>query len=238
MTIQTAEYEYMEGETRCSGLFAWEDTPGPKPCVIVAPAWGGRQAFENGRAEKLAELGYVGFAMDIYGEGLTGGSVEENSKLMQPYMEDRALLQRRMQAAVAAARGDERVDGDRIAAIGYCFGGLAVLDLARIGSDVRGVVSMHGLFVPPGNTAGTAISAKVLALHGWDDPMVPPDAVVELAKELTDAGADWQLHAYGHTKHAFSNPEANDHDLGTVYSPDAERRSWIAATGFLEEVLV
>jgi len=237
MTIQTAEYEYSEGETTCKGYLAWPDTPGPKACVLVAPAWGGRQAFENARAEKFAEMGYVGFAIDIYGDGITGGSVDENSKLMKPYLDDRALLQRRMQAAVAAASADERVDGDRIAAIGYCFGGLAVLDLARTGADVRGVVSMHGLFMPPGNTEGVRIGAKVLALHGWDDPMVPPDAVVALAKELSEAGADWQLHAYGHTKHAFTHPEANDPDLGAIYSEDADRRSWIAAGNFLTEVL-
>jgi dienelactone hydrolase len=155
---------------------------------------------------------------------------------MQPFLEDRALLQRRMKLALETVRRLERVDKDRVAAIGFCFGGLCVLDLARTGADLRGVVSFHGLLKPPGNTQGNKIQAKVLVLHGHDDPMVPVEDVVALERELTEAGADWQVHVYGHTMHAFTNPKANDPNFGTVYNPVADRRSWLAMQNFLEEI--
>ena len=154
---------------------------------------------------------------------------------MQPFLEDRALLQARMGAALETLRQRDEVDAERTAAIGYCFGGLCVLDLARTGSDIRGVVSLHGLFNSPGNTAGVKIRAKVLALHGHEDPMVPVDSVNALEAELTEARADWQIHVYGNAMHAFSNPNAPD--MGTVYNADADRRSWISTVGFLEELL-
>ncbi|HEY5622940.1 MAG TPA: dienelactone hydrolase family protein [Gammaproteobacteria bacterium] len=238
MTIQTQAIEYDLDGTTFEGTLSWDDAnAGPLPGVLIAHAWGGSGDFERGRAEALAELGYAGFAADIYGKGRRGASVEENSALMQPLLEDRALLQARMHVSLEAARAVDVVDGSRMAAIGYCFGGLCVLDLARTGADVSGVVSLHGLFVPPGNIKGTKITASVLALHGWEDPMVPPESVTALAAELTEAGADWQLHAYGHCLHAFTNPAANDRELGTVYDATADRRSWQAVSNFLAEVL-
>jgi dienelactone hydrolase len=156
---------------------------------------------------------------------------------MQPLVADRSLLQGRMAAALDTLRQQSEVDAARTAAIGFCFGGLCVLDLARTGSDVLGVVSLHGLFNPPGNTAGTKIGAKVMALHGNDDPMVPVEAVIGLEKELTEAGADWQIHVYGGTLHAFTNPQANDPSHGTVYNPVAARRAWVVTYDFLDEVL-
>ncbi|MYH70770.1 MAG: dienelactone hydrolase family protein, partial [Gammaproteobacteria bacterium] len=163
-------------------------------------------------------------------------SVEENAGLMQPFLDDRAMLQSRLTASLETLKSQPEVDNDRIAAIGYCFGGLCVLDLARIGTDINGVASFHGLFGAPGNTAGTKIKAKVLALHGHEDPMVPVDAVVALEKELTEAGADWQIHVYGNTLHAFTNPEANFPDLGAIYNKSADNRSWQTLLNFLEEL--
>ena len=156
---------------------------------------------------------------------------------MQPFLEDRALLQRRMNLALETLRKIDRVDPSRIAAMGFCFGGLCVLDLARSGADIRGVVSFHGLLNPPGKTAGNKIKARVLVLHGHDDPMVPPDAVLAFERELTEAGADWQVHVYGQTMHAFTNPQANDPAFGTVYKASADRRSWQSLQNFLAEVL-
>lgn len=206
------------------------------PMVLIAHAWAGPGEHEFAVADRLAELGYVGFAMDVYGKGKRGTSVEENTQLMMPLLENRTELQSRLKLALQTARGLENVDASRIAAIGYCFGGLCVLDLARTGADVRGVVSFHGLFSPDPALEGTPITAKVLALHGWDDPMADPESVRGFASEFTKAGVDWQLHAYGGTMHAFTNRQANDPQMGTVYNPKADARSWMAMTNFLAEI--
>ena len=237
MTIQTRTIDYQDGDVDLQGYLAWDDAvEGKRPGVMIAHAWAGRSDFENGKAEALAKLGYVGFALDNFGRGILGTNTEENSALIQPFLDDRAMLQGRMQIALKVLKGLDEVDASRVAAIGFCFGGLCVLDLARTGTDVCGVVSFHGLFGSPGNTAGNKIKAKVLALHGWDDPMAPPDQVVSLAEELSSMGADWQVHGYGNTMHAFTNPQANDPEFGTVYSPDADRRSWNAMQDFLSEI--
>lgn len=237
MTIQTRTIDYQDGEVDLQGYLAWDDAvEGKRPGVMIAHAWAGRSEFENGKAEELAKLGYVGFALDNFGKGILGRNTEENSTLIQPFLDDRTMLQGRLQIALDVLKGLDEVDASRVAAIGFCFGGLCVLDLARTGTDLAGVVSFHGLFGSPGNTAGNKIKAKVLALHGWDDPMAPPDQVVSLAEELSSMGADWQLHGYGNTMHAFTNPQANDPDFGTVYNPDADRRSWNAMQNFLSEI--
>ncbi len=237
MTIRTRTIDYQDGDVDLQGYLAWDDAVGGKrPGVMISHAWAGRSDFENGKAEELAKLGYVGFALDNFGRGILGTNTEENSALIQPFLDDRAMLQGRLQVALEVFKGFDEVDASRVAAIGFCFGGLCVLDLARTGTDLAGVVSFHGLFGSPGNTAGHKIKAKVLALHGWDDPMAPPDQVVSLAEELSSMGADWQVHGYGNTMHAFTNPQANDPDFGTVYSPDADRRSWNAMQDFLSEI--
>jgi len=230
--------EYQHDGVTLEAFMAWDDGhAGPRPGVLVSHAWGGRGDFECDKARELARLGYCGLAIDVYGKGVRGSNPEQNAKLMQPLLDDRPLLQARMAAALATLRAQAEVDARRTAALGYCFGGLCVLDLARSGADVAGVVSMHGLFHAPGNTAGTPIRAKVLALHGHDDPMVPVEAVQALQTELTAAGADWQIHVYGGTMHAFSNPAANAPDHGTVYNAAADRRSWNSTRDFLAEVL-
>lgn len=210
---------------------------GRRPAVLISHAWAGRSPFECDKARALADLGYVGIAIDLYGKGVLGGSVGENAALMQPLLDDRALLQGRLHAALAAARVDAAVDGSRVAAMGFCFGGLCVLDLARSGADVRGVVSFHGLLGKPGNTDGRRIEARVLVLHGHDDPMVPPADVLAFEQEMTAAGVDWQVHVYGHTLHSFTNPEARDPSRGVKFDANANRRSWRALENFLAEVL-
>jgi len=231
--------EYTHNGDLLEGFMAWDDSRTDTcPGVLVSHAWGGRSGLECDKARELAELGYCGFALDMYGKGVSGSGPEENTKLMQPFLGDRPMLQARIAMALATLREQDEVDAGRTAALGYCFGGLCVLDLARSGSDLRGVVSLHGLFNAPGNTAGTKISAKVLALHGHEDPMVPVDAVNGLKTELTEAEADWQIHVYGNAKHAFTNPQANAPDMGILYNADADRRSWVSTLNFLEEVLV
>jgi dienelactone hydrolase len=240
MSKQVAErrVEYSHDGIVLEGLMAWdEQTAGPRPGVLVSHAWGGRSDLECDKARQLAGLGYVGFALDNYGKGVRGSGPEENAKLMQPLLGDRALLQARMARALETLRAQPEVDAARTAALGYCFGGLCVLDLARTGSNICGVVSLHGLFGAPGNTFGMKINARVLALHGHDDPMVPVEAVNALKDELSAAGADWQIHVYGGTMHAFTNPLANDPSHGTVYNAAADRRSWVVTADFLAEVL-
>jgi dienelactone hydrolase len=238
MAIQTRAVDYSHAGATLEGFFAYDDRRAqPLPAVLIAHAWMGRDEFVCDKARKLAELGYAAFALDMYGKGIVGSGPEENARLMQPFMDDRRLLQDRIATALETVRTLPEVDGRRIAALGFCFGGLCVLDLARTGADVRGVASFHGLFIPPGNTQGNKIKAKVLALHGHDDPMAPPEQVLALGRELTEAGADWQIHLYGNTLHAFTNPKANDRAFGTVYDETADRRSWQSLRDFLAEVL-
>ncbi len=236
MTLQTRLVEYRDNGVTLEGLLAWDDeVHGPRPAVAVAHTWGGRSAFEEGKALDLAEQGYVGFALDMYGKGVRGSTPEENAALMAPLMADRSALQQRINIAISALRQQSEVDPAKVAASGYCFGGLCVLDLARSGSDVCGVVSLHGLFTPPDKVGSGPINAKVLCLHGYDDPMADPHSMLDLAAELTAAGADWQVHAYGNTVHAFSNPQANNPAMGTVYNATADRRSRAAMLAFLAE---
>ncbi len=231
--------DYQDSSTTCEASVAFDDsTKDKRPCVLISHAWGGQSDGERDIAKKIAELGYVGFCLDNYGKGKRGSNMEENSKLMQPCLDDRQMLLNRLLAGVSAAASHPLVDADRIAAIGYCFGGLCVLDLARSADPrVKGVVSFHGLFSPPNLGAQKKITAKVLILHGYDDPMATPTNMVEVATELTEAKADWQIHAYGGAMHAFSNPTANMPENGILYNEDAARRSWQAMTNFLEEVL-
>ncbi len=237
MTIQTRLIEYQHNDLTLEGFLAWDDSQsGPRPAVAVAHAWAGRSDFECERATRLAELGYVGFALDMYGKDVRGTNNEENTALMMPLAQNRPLLQERMHLAIDTLKQQPEVDASNLAAMGYCFGGLCALDLARSGGDVKGVISFHGQLTPPGNTEGQPINAKILCLHGYADPMVPPEKILELGKELTDAGADWQLHAYGNTLHAFTNPAANDPGFGTVYSEAADRRSWQSMHNFLAEL--
>jgi len=229
---------YEHAGATLEGILVCESAEGARrPGVLVAHAWGGRGDLELDAARRLARLGYVAFALDMFGQGVHGASREQNAGLIAPFLADRDLLQARIQVAVSTLRLQDEVDPERIAAIGYCFGGLCVLDLARSGADVRGVVSVHGLFGPPDPLPGKPIRARVLALHGHEDPMVPVAAVNALEAELTAAGADWQIHVYGGAMHAFTNPRANDPEFGTVYNETADRRSWIATKAFLAEVL-
>ena len=237
MAIVSNTVDYLDDDVLLEGFFAYDDAvAGVRPVVLIHHAWAGRDEFVAEKAKKLAELGYLAFATDMYGKGVKGNSPEENSSLMQPFMADRAKLQQRLQRALAAVKLMPWADNARIAAMGFCFGGLCALDLARTGVDICGVVSFHGLLIPADNIPNPEIKAKVLVLHGHDDPMATPDQVLALQTELTQAGADWQVHVYGGTMHAFTNPVANDPSFGTVYQALADKRSWQAMQNFLAEI--
>jgi dienelactone hydrolase len=238
MSIREQLVEYRDGDALLEGFLCHDEARvGPLPAVLISHAWGGRDDFVERKARRLAWHGYAAFALDMYGKGRRGSNPEENQALMLPFVQDRALLARRINAALAAVRGVAAVDARRVAAMGFCFGGLCVLDLARSGADLRGVVSFHGLLKPNGLPPAKKIVAKILMLHGYDDPLAPPEDVLAVAQEFTQAGADWQLHAYGHTVHSFTNPQARSPEAGMSYNDRADRRSWHALLQFLDEVL-
>ncbi|MBA2655535.1 MAG: dienelactone hydrolase family protein [Tatlockia sp.] len=237
--MHTSNYLYHhQCEQEFHGFLAYDDSHDkPRPAVLVVHDWSGRNEFACEKATMLAEMGYLGFAVDMYGQGRQGNSTHEKKGLMEPLINDRYLLRERIRAAYDAVVAMSEVDNTRVAVMGFCFGGLCALDLARSGADVKAVISFHGLLNKPKEIANEAISAKILVLHGYDDPMVKPEDVDKFCQEMTEANADWQVHVYGQTQHAFSNPNAHDVQLGTIYNPQAEHRALQSMTNFLKEVL-
>jgi dienelactone hydrolase len=235
--IQTSKIEYSDGHIALEGYCAVDNSKhDKKPVVLVVHDWSGRNDFACQKAEQLAELGYVGFAVDMYGNGQVGKTVEEKQALMNPLMADRMILRNRIVAAYEAVVQLGIANTSRIAIMGFCFGGLCALDLARSGVDLKGVISFHGLLTPPQNLASKKIRAKILVLHGNDDPMVPPTQVAAFQQEMTAAHVDWQFHVYGNVQHAFTNPLAHDPNMGLVYNGLADKRSWVSMREFLAEI--
>ena len=207
-----------------------------RPTVVLIPTVMGVSALEIGFGKQLVELGYNAFVADTFGKKFRGADRDTCFGELSRLKSDRAALLRRLQAILAQARGLSEVEADHIVVAGYCFGGMCALDLARSGADIVAAVSFHGLFDPPG-LPPQKIPAKVVAFHGWDDPMVPPDAVVALGQELTAAGSDWQIHAYGHVGHGFTNPKAHEIGIeGVFYHQLAAERSWTSFINLLEEL--
>ena len=209
---------------------------GPVPGILLVPNVLGTKEADFAYAEKVAALGYAVLVADVFGQGKrTTREDPDAGRYMNELNADRALLRDRMLGAHALLKDMPAVDATRTAAIGFCFGGKCVLDLARAGADIAGGVSFHGVYeAPPFPNA--RITAKLLVCHGWEDPIAPPEATVGLAKELTEAGCDWQIHAYGHTGHAFTDESVHMPEKGLAYSPDADRRSFRAMVNFLEEL--
>jgi len=207
-----------------------------RPTVILIPTVMGVSDLELGFARQLVELGYNAVVADLFGKKFRGAERDIMFGEMGRLKEDRAALRRRLTHVLELTRGIDEVEDERIVVAGYCFGGMCALDLARSGADIAAAVSFHGLFDPPG-LEPEKISAKVVAFHGWDDPMVPPEAVVALGHELTQAGADWQIHAYGNVAHGFTNPNAHEIGIaGVRYNALAAERSWTSFVSLLEEV--
>jgi dienelactone hydrolase len=206
-----------------------------RPGIIIFPTIMGVSELELGFARQLVHLGYTGFVADLYGKRFRGASRDILSGELKRLRSDRASLRKRLLAVLECVQKLDAIESDRIVAIGYCFGGQCALDLARSGADIAGVASFHGLFDPPG-LEPQPIRAKVIAFHGWDDPMATPDAVVTLGQELTESGADWQIHAYGHTSHGFTNPAMTGAIPGVHYNELAAERSWTSLINFLEEL--
>lgn len=214
------------------------DSRDPRPGVMIVPNVLGAKDQDAVVAERLASLGYAAFVADLYGQGKrTTRQSPDPAIYMNQLNADRRLLRERMFASVATLHALPEVDAGRTAAIGYCFGGKAVIDLARAGGDVLGVVAFHGIFDAPDYDYPRPIAAKLLLCHGWDDPLAPPEAVSEVAAELTEAGADWQLLGFGQAGHGFSDwTMTASARPGFAYDAAADRRSWSAARAFLAEL--
>lgn len=231
--------EYRQGDTVLEGYLAYDDSvKGKRPGVLVIHEWGGLGAYEKGRAHQLAELGYVAFAADIYGKGVRPAGPELAAKEAAKYRgSDRSLLRARGAAGLDTLAKLPQVDPERLAAIGYCFGGTAALELARSGAKLNGVVSFHGGLNTPNPSDAKNIHGRVLVLHGADDPYVKPEEVDVFQKEMRQAKVDWQMNYYGGAVHSFSNPRSgNDPSKGAAYDKNADQRSWEAMKLFFGEI--
>jgi dienelactone hydrolase len=235
--MHTEEIVYQDNGVSCRGFIAYNpETTQPAPCVLVAHDWSGRSKAACQVARLLAEMGYVGFAIDMYGDARIGETTEDKTALMNSIASNRKKLSQRINLALQTAQSHSRVNPLKVAAIGFCFGGLCVLDLARSGAEVKGVISFHGILNEPSDKECNKITAKVLALQGYDDPLSPPKEIQAFEKEMTAKNVDWQIHLYGKVMHAFTNPNAHEPELGLQYNAVAEKRSWGAAKNFLNEL--
>ena len=236
--IHTETVEYKQGDKTLEGFVAYDDAiKGNRPGVLIVHQWLGVTDYEKHRAEMLAQLGYVAFCADIYGKGARPQNQQEAGTLAGKYKGDRPLLRARANAGLEALRQQPLVNPKRIAAIGYCFGGTTVIELARSGADVAGVVSFHGGLDSPTPADGKNIKGKLLVCHGADDPYEKPEDLAAFESEMRDAKVDWQLIKYGGAVHSFTQPMAgNDNSKGAAYNEKADRRSWEAMKQFLAEI--
>jgi dienelactone hydrolase len=237
-SIKTQTVDYRSGDIACEGYLAYDSSlAGKQPGVLIVHQWRGISDYEKMRAQMLAKMGYVAFVTDIYGKGIRPQTNEEAMKQVGPYYGDRALFRSRVNAGFEWLKRYKSVDTTRIAAIGYCFGGSGVLELARGGAHLNGVVSFHGGLTTPTPDDAKNIRAKVLVLTGADDPNVPPDQAKAFEDEMTKGGVDWQLISYGGAVHSFTIPTAgNDNSTGSAYNEKADKRSWEAMKSFFAEI--
>jgi dienelactone hydrolase len=235
--MQTEVHEYDGGGMQSRGYLALPNGTGRGPGILVVHEAPGLDAHVKRRAEMLAGLGYVALAADLYGGGVVGEGPEQAFKLMGPLRDSPDLLRRRMRASFDALSSVTRVDHKRLAAIGYCFGGMSVLELARSSAPAAGVVSFHGLLRTQRPAIPGEVKAKILVCTGSADPIVPAEQVVEFQTEMIKAETDWQVITYGGAKHAFTNTAADGIPMpGFGYSPSADARSWLAMQSFFTEI--
>lgn len=236
--LKTKTIEYKDGDTVLEGHMAYDTAfPGRRPAIMVVHQWKGLTDYERKRCEMLAKLGYVAFAVDVYGKGIRPETVQEAGAQAGKYKNDRALLRQRLNAGLERLRKFDQVDPKRIAAIGYCFGGTAVIELARSGANVAAVVSFHGGLDSPTPADGKNIKCTVLALHGADDPFVPAEDLAAFESEMRTANVDWQLVKYGAAVHSFTDWNATGAMKGAQYNERADHRSWAAMLALFDEKL-
>src|SRR6185312_6946584 len=237
--LQTKDIEYQDGALKMRGLLAYDDAhSGKRPGILVVhESWGlGEHAIE--RAKMLAREGYIALAADMYGDRRVASDLPQAMELIGELRTDPGKLRQRAESALAALKAQPHVDPSRLAAIGFCFGGTTVLELARGGADLRGVVSFHGGLQTAAPAEPRAVTPKVLVCTGADDPMIPPDQVTAFEDEMRKAGADWQVIAYGNTVHSFTNPDAGKTVKldGVAYNAQTDKRSWAAMRSFFDEI--
>lgn len=236
--VETQEVEYRDGETVLDGFFAVDTaTEETRPGILVVHEYKGLGEYARKRAVQLAEMGYAAFAVDMYGRGVRPATHEEAAATAGIYKSDRTLMRRRILAGYEVLKGHPSVDPSRIGAIGYCFGGTTVLELARSGAPVAGVVSFHGGLATPDPLDARRIKGRVLVLHGAQDPHVKTEEVEAFKREMNDANAKWRLVAYEGAVHSFTVPAAGDDpSTGVAYNADADQRSWAEMTAFFADI--
>lgn len=235
--VKTKTVEYKKGKDTFEGVLVYPDNvKGKVPGILMIHNWMGVSDETKKQATRMAELGYAVFAADIYGKGVRPKNVEEAGKLAGTYRGDRPLFRERLQLGLEILRGQKEVDSSKLLAVGYCFGGTGVIELARAGADVKGVVSFHGGLDSPTPADGKNIKAKVLALHGADDPYVKAEDLAAFEQEMRESKVDWQLYKYGNAVHSFTEMSAgNDNSKGAAYNAAADARSFEAFKDFAKE---
>jgi dienelactone hydrolase len=236
--IHTEAVEYKQGDTTLEGYLAYDDSlSGKRPGVLIVHQWMGLTDYEKMRARMLAEMGYVAFCADIYGKGIRPTTVQEAGAQAGKFKGDRQLLRARVNAGLDTLKQNDLVDPGRVAAIGYCFGGTTVLELARSGADLNGVVSFHGGLDSPTPADGKNIKCKVLVLAGANDPFQKPDDLSAFEQEMKSNQVNWQIVFYGGAVHAFTQPDVGKLNLpGAQYNEQADKRSWQAMKDFFAEI--
>ncbi len=237
-SVRTEEIEYNDGAAILKGYLAYNpNQQGKRPGVLVVHEWWGLNDYARLRAKQLAEMGYVAFALDMYGKGAVAKDAQEAAKLAGQFYQDGALMRERAAAGLAVLKSQAAVNPEKLAAIGFCFGGTTVLELARSGADLKGFVSFHGGLNTPDPDDAKKIRGSVLVLHGADDPHVKTEDVLAFQDEMRNAGVDWQMNIYGNAVHSFTNPAAgNDNSRGSAYNEKAAERSWKAMQLFFREI--
>jgi dienelactone hydrolase len=237
--VRTQTIEYKDGDIVLEGYLAYDDSiKAQMPAVLIVHEWTGIGPYVMKRAQQIARLGYAGFAIDIYGKGIRPKDSKEAAAQAGIYRADRQLMRQRAQAGLDQLKKLKFVDPARIAAIGYCFGGGAALELARSGADIAGVVSFHGNLDTPHPEDAKNIKAKILVCHGADDPYVNAGQAADFQNEMRAAKVDWQMNIYGNAVHSFTNPDSGSDPLkGAAYNEMADMRSWEAMKSFLKEIL-
>ncbi len=238
--VVTQEVSYQSGDVALQGFLAYDNTLKRRPAVLVVHEWWGHNSYARIRAKMLAKLGYVAFALDMYGDGKVADHPDDAKKFMQEAMQDQSILKARFIAALNYVRQLDNVDQKSIAAIGYCFGGGVVLNMARQGVDLDGVVSFHGSLVSQHLASKDQVTAKVLVFHGGNDAFIPESQVISFEEEMTAANVDHEIVVYENVDHSFTNPDADDfaekYNMPVSYDQDADHKSWAKMKVFLAEL--